>query len=138
MNTENYDVFVNRDINNYVNRQETGKLEYKGALDPKQYIKDLKKGYDMPVVALAACNYFLYGVSVMDTLRNHKDILDFCKTQNVGNQFEVVYQKVVDGKVVDIHSQPHVRFYVSTRGVVIMKEHVSTGKRSVLASGRAV
>ena len=138
IDSEYYDVFVTRDINNYVNRQETGKLEYKGALDPKQYIKDLKKGYDMPVVALAACNYFLYGTSVMETLRNHKDILDFCKTQNVGRQFEVVYQKVVDGKVVDVHSQRHVRFYVSTKGVVIMKEHVSTGARSVLASGKPV
>lgn len=138
IDSEYYDVFVTRDINNYVNRQETGKLEYKGALDPKQYIKDLKKGYDMPIVALAACNYFLYGTSVMETLRNHKDILDFCKTQNVGKQFEVVYEKVVDGKRVEIRSQPHVRFYVSTRGVVIMKEHKLTGKRSVLASGKPV
>lgn len=138
IDSEYYDTFVTRDINNYVDRQEDGKLEYKGALDPKQYIKDLKKGYDMPVVALAACNYFLYGTSVMETLRNHKDILDFCKTQNVGKQFEVIYEKVVDGKRVEVRSQPHVRFYVSTRGVVIMKEHKLTGKRSVLASGKPV
>ena len=138
IDSEYYDVFVTRDINNYVNRQETGKLEYKGALDPKQYVKDLKNGYDMPIVALAACNYFLYGISVMETLRNHKDILDFCKTQNVGKQFEVVYEKVVDGKRVEVRSQPHVRFYVSTRGVVITKEHKLTGKRSVLASGKPV
>lgn len=138
IDSEYYDIFVTRDINNYVDRQEDGKIEYKGALDPKQYIKDLKKGYDMPVVALAVCKYFLEGVSVMETLRNHKDILDFCKTQNVGKQFEVVYEKVVDEKRVDIHSQRHVRFYVSTKGVVIMKEHVTTGKRSVLASGKPV
>ena len=49
-----------------------------------------------------------------------------------------MYGKVVNGKIVDIHSQRHVRFYVSTRGVVIMKEHVSTGARSVLASGKPV
>lgn len=138
IDSEYYDIFVTRDINNYVDRQEDGKIEYKGALDPKQYIKDLKKGYDMPVVALAVCKYFLEGVSVMETLRNHKDILDFCKTQNVGKQFEVVYEKVVNGKRVDVHSQRHVRFYVSTKGVVIMKEHVTTGKRSVLASGKPV
>lgn len=138
IDSEYYDLFVTRDINNYVDRQEDGKLEYKGALDPKQYIKDLKKGYDMPVVAKAACDYFLNGTPVMETLRNHKDILDFCKTQNVGKQFEVVYQKVVDGKVIDVHSQRHVRFYVSTKGVVIMKENVHDGKRSVLASGKPV
>ena len=138
IDSEYYDLFVTRDINNYVDRQEDGKLEYKGALDPKQYLKDLKKGYDMPVVAKAACDYFLNGTPVMETLRNHKDILDFCKTQNVGKQFEVVYQKVENGKVIDVRSQRHVRFYVSTKGVVIMKENVHDKKRSVLASGKPV
>ena len=135
---EHYKILVSLNVNNYFDIQSNDKIEYKGALDPKQYIKDLKKGYDMPVVATAVFEYFAHGKSVMETLRNHKDILDFCKTQNVGRQFEVVYQKVVDGKVVDIHSQRHVRFYVSTKGVVIMKEHVTTKARSVLASGKPV
>ena len=135
---EHYKMLISLNVNNYFDIQSNDKIEYKGALDPKQYIKDLKKGYDMPVVATAVFEYFAHGKSVMETLRNHKDILDFCKTQNVGRQFEVVYQKVVDGKVVDVHSQRHVRFYVSTKGVVIMKEHVSTGARSVLASGKPV
>lgn len=136
--SERYKLFVTRDINNYFDIQSNDKVEYKGSLDPKQYLKDLKKGYDMPVVAKAVFEYFAHGVSVMETLRNHKDILDFCKTQNVGKQFEVVYQKVEHGKVIDIHSQRHVRFYVSTKGVIIMKENVNSGQRSVLASGKPV
>lgn len=135
---EHYKMLVSLNVNNYFDIQSNDKLEYKGALDPKQYIKDLKKGYDMPIVATAVFEYFAHGTSVMDTLRNHKDILDFCKTQNVGKQFEVVYEKVVKGKRVEVRSQPHVRFYVSTKGVVIMKEHKVTGKRSVLASGKPV
>lgn len=136
--SEQYKLFVARDINNYFNIQSNDKIEYKGGLDPHQYLKDLKKGYDMPVVAKAVFEYFAHGVPVMETLRNHKDILDFCKTQNVGKQFEVVYQKVEHGKVIDVHSQRHVRFYVSTKGVVIMKENVHDKKRSVLASGKPV
>lgn len=135
---EHYKMLVSLNVNNYFDIQSNDKLEYKGALDPKQYIKDLKKGYDMPIVATAVFEYFAHGTSVMETLCNHKDVLDFCKTQNVGKQFEVVYEKVVDGKRVEVRSQPHVRFYVSTRGVVIMKEHKLTGKRSVLASGKPV
>ena len=135
---EHYKVLVSMNVNNYFDIQKDNTIEYKGALDPKQYLKDLKKGYDMPVVAKAVFEYFAHGVSVMETLRNHKDILDFCKTQNVGKQFEVVYQKVENGKVIDIHSQRHVRFYVSTKGVVIMKENVHDKKRSVLASGKPV
>lgn len=136
--SERYKLFVTRDINNYFDIQSNDKVEYKGGLDPKQYLKDLKKGYDMPVVAKAVFEYFAHGISVMETLRNHKDVLDFCKTQNVGKQFEVVYQKVENGKVIDIHSQRHVRFYVSTKGVIIMKENVNSGQRSVLASGKPV
>ena len=136
--SERYKLFVTRDINNYFDIQSNDKVEYKGGLDPKQYLKDLKKGYDMPVVAKAVFEYFAHDTPVMETLRNHKDILDFCKTQNVGKQFEIVYQKVENGKVIDIHSQRHVRFYVSTKGVIIMKENVNSNQRSVLASGKPV
>ena len=135
---EVYKEIVSRDVNNYFDIQENGEIEYKGALDPKQYLKELKKGYDMPIVATAVFNYFAYNTPVMDTLRQHKDILDFCKTQNVGRQFEVVYDNFIDGQVQTVHSQRHVRFYVSTKGVIINKEHKETKKRSRLASGLPV
>lgn len=139
--SERYKLFVKRDVNNYLNVQESSKgdkLEYKGDLDPKQYIKDLKKGYDMPVVAIAVYEYFVNNVPVMDTLRNHKDILDFCKTQNVGKQFDVVYDYVENGIVKSVKSQRHVRFYVANNGVIIQKEQKNTKHRSRLASGKPV
>ena len=132
---EEYDIVVSRDVNNYFDIQKDGTIEYKGALDPKQYLKELKKGFDMPVVAIAVFNYFVHNKPVMDTLREHKDILDFCKTQNVGRQFEVIYHEVVNGEVKKIYSQRHIRFYVSTHGVIIQKEHKDTKKCSVLAGG---
>lgn len=135
---EEYERIVSRDVNNYFDIQTTGDVEYKGALDPKQYLKDLKKGYDMPIVAKAVFEYFAHNVPVMETLQKHTDILDFCKTQNVGRQFEVVYDIVENGKVKIIHSQRHVRFYVSTKGVVIQKENVNDHKRQKLASGLPV
>lgn len=135
---EEYKMIVSRDINNYMDIQADGTVEYKGALDPKQYLKELKKGYDAPVVAIAVFEYFVNNVPVMTTLRNHKDILDFCKTQNVGRQFEVVYDVCENGVITHIHSQRHVRFYVSTKGVVIQKENKTTGLRSKLAGGNAV
>ena len=135
---EDYEVIVSRDVNNYFDVQTSGDVEYKGALDPKQYLKDLKKGYDMPVVALAVYNFFRYNKPVMETLKEHTDILDFCKTQNVGKQFDVVYDKYENGEFHNIHSQRHVRFYVSTNGVVIQKENKIDNKRSKLAGGLPV
>ena len=135
---EEYKMIVSRDINNYMDIQTDGTVEYKGALDPKQYLKELKKGYDAPVVAIAVFEYLVNNVPVMTTLRNHKDILDFCKTQNVGRQFEVVYDVCEKGVITHIHSQRHVRFYVSTKGVIIQKENKTTGARSNLAGGNTV
>ena len=140
---EEYVEIVSRDVNNYFDVQWDAKkqkesVEYKGSLDPKQYLKELRKGYDMPVVALAVYNFFRYNKPVMQTLKEHKDILDFCKTQNVGRQFEVVYDVMEDGQIKTVHSQRHVRFYVSTKGVVIQKENKVDNKRSRLASGLPV
>jgi hypothetical protein len=135
---EEYERIISRDVNNYFDVQKDGSIEYKGALDPKQYIKDLKKGYDMPVVAKAVFEYFVNGTPVMETLHNHKDILDFCKTQNVGKQFDVVYQIYKDNKIQIVKSQRHVRFYVSNSGVIIQKQHKTTGALSRLASGKPV
>ena len=136
--SERYKLFITRDINNYLNVQSNDIIEFKGALDPKQYLKDLKKGYDMPVVAIAVFEYLVNNIPVMTTLRNHKDILDFCKTQNVGRQFEVVYDVCEKGVIRHVHSQRHVRFYVSTKGVIIQKENKTTGAKSKLAGGNSV
>ena len=89
----------------------------------------------MPIVAKAVFNYLYKKIPVMETLKNCTDILDFCKTQNVGKQFEVVYDIVENGKIKTIYSQRHIRFYVSSKGVIIQKEDINTGQRFKLASG---
>lgn len=138
---------IARDVNNYIAQFRTKdkktkepklKLEYKGALNPFMYAIDLQKGYDMPIVAQAVSDYFLKHIPIMDTLQNATNILDFCKTQNVGRQFHVEETKVINGKVEHIICQRYVRFYVSNRGVVIEKVHNDDGTRSRLAAGNVV
>ena len=136
--SEDYKAYYARDVNNYFAVWPDEEVDYKGALDPKQYLKDLKKGYDMPIVATAVFNYLYKNIPVMETLHKHTDILDFCKTQYVGRQFEVVYDVLENKEVKTIHSQRHVRFYVSTKGVIVQKENIHDHKRSKLASGLPV
>lgn len=136
--SENYKAYFARDVNNYFAVWENGKVDAKGDLDPKQYIKDLKKGYDMPVVAKAVYEYFVNNVPIMDTLVNHKSILDFCKTQNIGKQFDVVINRNDKGRLYTETIQRHVRFYVSNNGSIIQKKQKDTNKLSVLAGGLPV
>lgn len=136
---------IARDVNNYIAQFRTIKngvpklkLEYKGALNPFMYAIDLQKGYDMPIVAQAVSDYFLKGVPIMDTLQSATNILDFCRTQNVGRSFHVEITRVINGKIVSDEYQRYVRFYVSNRGVIIEKVHNDNGSRNRLAAGVVV
>ena len=136
---------IARDVNNYIAQFRTVKngvpklkLEYKGALNPFMYAIDLQKGYDMPIVAQAVSDYFLKGVPIMDTLQSATNILDFCRTQNVGRAFHVEITRVINGKIISEEYQRYVRFYVSNRGVIIEKVHNDNGSRNRLAAGVVV
>lgn len=99
------------------------------------YLEDLKKGYDMPIVAEAVVNYFLYKIPVMDTLYKAKNILDFCKTQNIGKQFHVEETIVENGNIVRRVSQRNCRFYVSNNGTIIEKVNPLANIRNKLCAG---
>lgn len=144
--TDYYECLISRDVNNYIALfRETKKgvnilkAEYKGALNPLMYAIDLQKGYNMPIVATAVENYFIHNKPVMDTLREATNILDFCKTQNVGKDYHVELVKVIDGKITQNEYQRYVRFYVSNNGHVIKKVHNSLANtESRLAANSAI
>ena len=132
--SEEYRCYINRDINNYVIEELNGKVSYKGALHPTMYAVDLQKGYDMPIVAKAVVDYFLNDKPILETLYECKNILDFCKTQNVGRQFHVEFTIGTKREIL----QKNVRFYVTNKGGVIEKVNDNSGDRSGLCAGKQV
>lgn len=134
---EEYKMLVQRDINNYLDLQTNNDVEYKGDLDPYMYLKDLTKGYNAPIVAEAVSNYFLKNIPIMDTLTNEKNILKFCKTQNVGRSWKLYYKYVKNGEVVNEEFQRNTRFYVSKHGGSLIK-NAQDGRNVNLCSGHAV
>lgn len=132
---EEFKAYINRDINNYIAQEFNGNIVYKGALNPMQYARNLDKGYNSPIVAQAVVNYFLYNIPVTETLYNAKDILDFCKTQNIGKQFHVEETFIENNKIITRESQRNCRFYVSNRGSVIRKVGNHTKVSSELCAG---
>lgn len=131
--SEEYLMYINRDINNYFIEELNGKTDSKGDLNEFMYIKSLDKGYDMPIVARAVVNYFK-GIPVLETLYNSKNILDFCKTQNVGRQFHVEFTK--GNKTEEL--QRFVRFYVTNNGGVLEKVNDNTKVRNNMCAGKQV
>ena len=132
--SEEYELYVNRDINNYFSKEFNGQITYKGAMNPEMYLADLSKGYDMPIVAKAVSEYFINGTPVLDTLYNETNILMFCKTQNVGKQFHVEFRK--NAAISEL--QRYVRFYVSIDGGNLYKVTNVGGSLNNMAAGYVV
>ena len=113
-----YELYVRRDVNHYF-AVKTGdkpideRVKYKGALNPNLHKEELTKGYKQPIVATAISNYYLKDIPIMETLREHKDILDFCSTQKPGANFSLELHNVTSGKVTIIKLSKDIRFYVS-------------------------
>lgn len=119
-----YSKYITEGVNSYLTVKTDGKKKFKGRMNPKMYLEDLSKGYNSPIVAKAVTEYFINGTPVMETLRNSKSILDFCRTQNVNCKYYIEYTHVVDHKMVVEEVQRNTRFYVSLTGGSLMKVEI--------------
>lgn len=105
-----YKKYVRRDVNNYLALDLKGSIKSKGCFVNEI---DYRKGYDSPIISIALKEYFVNGKSIESTIKNHKDIYDFCIAQKIGSQFEVFY----DNQLI----QKSVRYYVSLNGKKLIK-----------------
>ena len=71
---------------------------------------------------------------ILETLYNSKNILDFCKTQNVGRQFHVEFTK--GNKTEEL--QRFVRFYVTNNGGILEKINNNTKQHNNMCAGKQV
>jgi len=148
-----YDLYVRSDVNNYIARKLNGEIKLKGRFVPMgayldidmkldmprdpitgkyKPIKGLLKGFKFPIVAISLIKYYLEGIPIQDTIKNHRDIFDFCFSQKTAKKFtnhllhinrclilhgkhgkELVHPKIQD-EVLDRQTlQPTLRFFVS-------------------------
>lgn len=103
-----YDLYVRKDVNNYLARKTDGVVKIKGDFVPQgaylypyyKYdlpeadnghylpIKGILKGYNCPIIAIALQKYYLDGIDPEETLYNHTDIYDFCASAKINSKFK--------------------------------------------------
>lgn len=142
-----YELYVREGVNSYITRKTSGDIKLKGSrMNHKMFSEDLTKGYNAPIISYAVNQYFLNNIPVMDTLRNTKSILDFCKTQNIARKYKLEYTHVVNGKLTVEEIQRNTRYYVSTNGGTLNKVEIigyrpdgqADTKKSSLTAGQRV
>lgn len=133
-----YKKIVARDVNNYLAIYTNGKTKCKGAFEFENI--PLHKNKSHSIIPLAIYNYFVKGISIEDTIYNHRNIFDFCagvkakKSDKKGySHYELHYLE--NGKLVKKKLSKTVRYFISTEGAYLMKvyendsiEHVEAPK----------
>lgn len=112
-----YQQMIIRDVNNYIAQDVKGKPKYKGAFKPRsEMIKDgeYHKSLSQCVVTEALSKFYLEGISVEDTIRNHKNIYDFCKTFNVSHGWKCETLNLDETDI--IPQQKNNRYFISKTG----------------------
>lgn len=107
-----YSKFILRDVNNYLAIYEDGKYKAKGDFEvDKEYHKDPS----MRIVPLAVKEYFVNGIPIEQTIRNHPDIFDFCLRLKLNSKTKGIFKHFNDNfEIVDSPLQRTTRYYISS------------------------
>ena len=131
-----YKKYCRRDVNNYITIKPDGKVKLKGEFETDT---PLQKGFNAPIVSLALFEYYKNGTPVEETIRQHKDIYDFCIAKKSDKKFSNEYHYLKDLKdpKCDILQKTN-RFYVSTSGGKLYKRNTENNKIIDYVVGRKV
>lgn len=128
-----FDKLFIRDVNNII-AQSGDYIKLKGAYEIDKKIGSepvLHKDNSMRVIRIAAKEYFINGVPIEETIINHKDIYDFCisKKANKGWYFSMSHTPLTNP--IKLRNTKTLRYYVSTNGSIIYKNHID-GRKNFL------
>jgi len=117
-----YNSYHRLDVNNYIAFKTDGKVKQKGSYFNEK--RNIDKGYYPPVISRALRQYIEFGIPLSKTIHESTDIHDFITTQNVNEDFNVIYHYVLNGKYVQQKLQKSIRYYVSNNGGSIKKDNI--------------
>ena len=76
----------------------------------------------MRIVPLAVKNYFVYGIPVEQTIKNHTDIFDFCLRLKTNSASTPYFKYMKNGEIVKDKLARTTRYYISNKGGILYKD----------------
>ena len=114
-----YSKMCTRDVNNYiaVYTDSTPEHEHIKLKGDYEIYKEFHKDPSMRVVAQAVKDYFVYGTPVEDTVKNCRDIYDFCMQLKTNSKSTPYFRHFNEsGNLVDDKLNRMTRYYISIDG----------------------
>lgn len=135
-----YDKMIIADVNNYIAVTTRGKVKNKGRFEVDKVVGSepaYHKDNSFRIIPLALQEYFVKGIPVEETIRNHTNIYDFCGRQKFTRESygQIHYIKNNEKKLET--QQRNVRYYISNKGASFMK-YYTKGTSEVINKGYLV
>lgn len=107
-------------VNDYLIQKTNGELKKKG-----DWITEFEwyQNNSYKIIPIALEKFFIEGISVEQTIKNHQNILDFCAKKKAVGEWWFESRQVVDGEVKITKLQKNIRYYISNKGAVLYKMH---------------
>ena len=109
-----YTKMVIRDVNNYLALYEDKSVKLKGCFEID---KEFHKDPSMRIVPIALKEYFVNGIPIEQTIKNHKDIYDFCLRLKTNSKSTPIYQYIKNGEIIKKELPRTTRYYISNAGL---------------------
>lgn len=130
-----YKMMVIRDVSTYLAVYEDGSIKHKNAFEID---KEIYKNPSMRIVPIALEKYFVDEIPVADTIKNHRDIFDFCLMTRCNKQFDSYYHAIENRQIVKRKLSKTIRYFASKTGGFLFKKEVNTGKLTGVLIGQTV
>jgi len=138
---DEYSKLVLADVNNYIAIYKDGKPpKAKGRFEwepqDQKKVAALHKNKSFLVIPKAIYNYFVYGISPEQSLKENRNIYDYCGGLKAKGQWYFEERYVDHGTVKINKLNKIVRYYVSKKGVKLVKCNAKDGREMQVNAGR--
>ena len=103
-----------RDVNNYIGiyTDSTPEHEHIKLKGDFEIDKEFHKDPSMRIVPLAVKDYFVYGIPVEKTIKENRDIFNFCMQLKTNSKSNAYFRHLENGKTVDTKLHRMTRYYI--------------------------
>lgn len=134
-----YSKMIIRDVNNYFGvyddyTPENNHIKFKGAFEID---KEFHKDPSMRIVPIAVKEYFVNGKNVEETIKNHKNIYDFCLRLKTNSKSTPKLLYLQNGEIKEQLLNRTTRYYISNNGGTLVKDF-GEGRQSGVNVGYSV
>ncbi len=131
---DTYKKIVLADVNNYIAVDNSGKAKCKGRFEFDNLA--LHKNKSKLIIPKAIYAYFVEDVLPEDTIKQNKNILDYCIGGKSKGNWQQVARSIKDNEGHEENLQKINRYFISNKGVKIIKVNKNDKREIQLESGR--